>query len=884
MDFSLPQALVLLVPLAWVARSPAWPAGPVRWVRFAALAVAVVALAQPHLAREGPGTDAVLLVDRSASMPRGADGEALELARLLEAQRRTGDRLAVIAFGRGARVESPFTATGTFGGFQTAIDAEASNLEAGLTAAEALLVEGRAARVLVLSDGRSTGVDPLGAARRLAARGVGIDVRHLGRPTTGLDTAVTAIDVAPRVDDGAPLLLPVAVHATAATRARVTVLRDGQPLASTDATLSAGDTVLTFRDRLETPGLHTYAARVDSDGDTVPENDTARAVVRVDGPPRVLVVTAAPSGALTQALRAARVTVETRAPGPLELGQLEGVGAVVLENVEAGTLGEATLHVLAHYVTIAGGGLLLTGGTHSFGAGGYRRSPVEDVLPVTLELRQEQRKAAIALSVVMDCSCSMGVTVPDGRTKMEVAAEGVVAALGLLTPHDEASVQLVDTNVHELFGLRSVSEGLPLNKVASAFSGGGGIYVGLGLRAAKQQILSSSKMTRHVLLFSDAADSEEPDDSFATLDALTRVGVTVSVIGLGKPTDSDAQLLRDIAARGKGRMYFAEDPMSLPRIFSQETIAVARASFVDSETPVRLGPDATQLGTIATAPFSVGGYNRVWLRPTASAALRTGDDDAAPIAAFWPHGRGRAAALTAEVDGPFTGGLRAWPGTRAMLEGLVRWLQPAASERPDLVVRAQRARDAVHVTLDVANGATLPSSASVLLLSGDGRSPPLERPLRPESDTRVGAMVVLPGSGTWHPVVQVDGHTVRAAPVTLPWAPEFEPAREGEGRAALLAVAEAGAGAERGSLVGFFEAAGTSRASTPLAPWLVVLCLTLLIADVWLRRFFSTARRSRPATSPAPLAAVEPVAAPAAAPGDPLAEARARARTRTERL
>ena len=138
----------------------------------------------------------------------------------------------------------------------------------------------------------------------------------------------------------------------------------------------------------------------------------------------------------------------------------------------------------------------MTGGRHSFGEGGYRKSPIEDVLPVSLEMRQEQRKASVALSILMDCSCSMGATVPDGRTKMQLAAEGAVAALELLNPEDEASVHMIDTAAHEIFGLSPVHDGLPLDKVARGFSGGGGIYVGEALRVGKGEILSSRKPTR----------------------------------------------------------------------------------------------------------------------------------------------------------------------------------------------------------------------------------------------------------------------------------------------------------------------------------------------------------------------------------------------------
>ena len=65
-------------------------------------------------------------------------------------------------------------------------------------------------------------------------------------------------------------------------------------------------------------------------------------------------------------------------------------------------------------------------------------------------------------------------------------------------------------------------------------------------------------------------DSEEPGAYRSLVDKLAAAGVTVSVIGLGTEKDVDANLLKDIAARGNGRVYFTTDPHELPRLFAQE--------------------------------------------------------------------------------------------------------------------------------------------------------------------------------------------------------------------------------------------------------------------------------------------------------------------------
>lgn len=868
MTLAAPQALLLLLPLALFLLTAGRLPGPPMGLRVALAVLLTLALARPEYRLRSAGSDVVVVVDRSRSMPPGSEGTAEELVRLLEPQRGPGDRLGVISFGREARVELALTADGRFGGFTAALDGEASNLSAALDAAGDLIPAERSGRVLVVSDGRPTGLDARAAARRLVARGIPVDVRHLGREEAGLDVAVTALVVPPAVAAREPFLLTATVKATAPTAATLTLLRNGQPVVRTERALAAGANVMTFRDLVETPGLASYELRADVAGDGVPENDRGRAVVRVEGPPRVLLLTDKPQGTLARALADAQVALEVRAPGALSMAQLEGVGTVVLEDVEAGRLSEDGLHVLSQYVREAGGGLVMTGGKHAFGEGGYRKSPVEALLPVSLEVREEQRKAAIAMSIIMDCSCSMGVRVPDGRTKMEVAAEGVVGALQLLNERDEASVHMVDTESHEIFGLRPVADGLPLDKVARGFSGGGGIFVGVGLRQAKQEILSSTKDTRHVLLFSDAADSEEPDDAMKTIADLRAQNVTVSVIGLGTRADPDAKLLEEIATRGNGRVYFAEDAMSLPRIFSQETIAVARSTFVEEPCGTRLGPDLSLLGRLPTADApGVGGYNLTYLKPQASLGLRTTDGNEAPLAAWWPRGAGKVAALMAEVDGPFTGELRRWAGQRALVTQLVRWTLPPLATELDAVARASLTGSDLHVTLDFDPQAPPPAGTPTLvLLSGEAKQRPVELPMRWEDEDRVGAHFVLPGSGTWHPVVKLGDRLFRAPPVTLPWAPEFEPAAPGEGRTLLAGLAKAGGGVERLAMAGLFREAVESEAAVPLAPALVALAVALLVAEVLVRRFLSGPRLRRPrraSISPAaPSAPRPPVSAP----------------------
>ena len=363
--------------------------------------------------------------------------------------------------------------------------------------------------------------------------------------------------------------------------------------------------------------------------DRVPENNIGEGALRVQAPATTLLVNA--SGGpdnLSRALSAAKLRVTTTTPAamPRDLAGLLAYRAVILEDVPAGQLGPQVLEGLGHYVADLGGGLLLTGGPASFGVGGYFKSALDPYLPVSMEIQNEHRKLSLAMAVVLDRSGSMAVPAGDGRTKMDLANLGTCAAIETLGPFDEVGVIAVDSAPHLIQPLTSASEKDRIcEQVRGIQSMGGGIFTYTALVTAATMVQESKKGTRHIVLFADAADAEEPGDYVRLLDTITPLGITVSVIGLGSETDSDAAFLKDIALRGKGRIQFTATADDLPRLFAQEAITVARSSFI---TEADAGAIPVGHGA-ARRPPGVTVSQRRWLQPHLPAARRhhgRGDD------------------------------------------------------------------------------------------------------------------------------------------------------------------------------------------------------------------------------------------------------------------
>ena len=524
---------------------------------------------------------------------------------------------------------------------------------------------------MFLSDGEANGAPVAAAAHEAAARGITIDFRGITR-TEAADLAVESLDLPGTVDEREPFQFSSWVRSDRTVEAEAVLLRDNVEIARRKQTFQAGATQLTFRDLVDRPGVARYRLELISADDRVPENNAGTSAVRVEAPAAILLVNSSgqPDN-LSRALTAGKLNVQTVTPKalPKDAAGLLGFRAIILENVPAGDVGLQSLTALTHFATELGGGVLLTGGGGSFGVGGYFKSAIDPYLPVSMEIKNEHRKLSLAMAVALDRSGSMAMPVGDGRQKMDLANLGTCAAIDSLGPFDEVGVIAVDSAPHVVVPLAPAEDTKAIcDRVRGIQSEGGGIFVYTALVQAGNMVQQSDKGTRHIVLFADAADAEEPGDYVRFLERMRELGITVSVIGLGSELDQDAAFLKDVAAKGEGRIQFTASVDELPRLFAQEAITVARSSFVSEPTATHAVSDMVLLGDLPKSKFpNIDGYNLSYLRPGATVGVLTDDEYHAPVLAFWHQGLGRIAALTTEVDGRFSRSLNGVAGFRRVL-------------------------------------------------------------------------------------------------------------------------------------------------------------------------------------------------------------------------
>ncbi|MEK7879709.1 MAG: VWA domain-containing protein, partial [candidate division NC10 bacterium] len=292
------------------------------------------------------------------------------------------------------------------------------------------------------------------AGRALAsaqlAKDAGADIYYVPLPLTfAQEVTVESLVVPQEVKYGEPFHAKVVAWSQRDTEGRLALFRNGEFLGSQIVRLSTGKNVFTYRQSLEQSGIHVYQASIEAEGDTIEENNRAVGSLVVRGRPKVLLAEKerAHAQALAAALRSQHIDVEVVTPEaiPKDLTGLGKYDGLILSNVSSLQLTKRQMESIRDYVKDQGGGFVMVGGEESFGLGGYYRTPGEEALPVTMEVRQKIEIPSLAVVLSIDRSGSMAMSTDEKVTKLDIAKEAAHLVVELLDERNEVGVMSWDT-------------------------------------------------------------------------------------------------------------------------------------------------------------------------------------------------------------------------------------------------------------------------------------------------------------------------------------------------------------------------------------------------------------------------------------------------------
>ena len=680
-----------------------------RVMRCLLTCLCVLALAAPSVVLPGGQQAVWILADASASA-RGMQDQMTQSVRTALENKDASVNAGVIAFGGNAMVEKPLAQDGTYNGVTTAVDAQASDLSSALTLASALLPENAQGRIVVLSDGATE--DVRAAAQQLAARGVTVDFQSFSGDALP-DAQISQLNVPSRVYQGQSFTVTVQVTANHDTAGTLVLYQNRTPVSSREVTLRRGDNTFTFRDTAADTGVVTYEARLISEGDSCAQNDSMGGYVYVQGAPKLLLVEGRQGDGSEMAamLSAAAMQYETVLPAqlPYDAEQLRQYDGVVLVNVDYDAADEEKWAALDSAVRVLGRGLTVIGGDSSYALGGYRGSKLEEMLPVTIDVRNKLDLPSLALMLVIDKSGSMSDGM-FGTTRLELAKEAAMRAAEVLTPNDQVGVIAFDDAAKWVVSLQKAEDVEAIQNQIGTIRPGGGTAFFTALYEATYALMNAQTQQKHIIFLTDG---EAGDTGYLQLcDIMQQNDITLTTVAVG--SGADQATLRTLAQQGGGRAYAANEFDNLPKIFTKETYLVS-GSYVQNRTFTPVITEQSALTDFEGLP-QLSGYLAATEKSLATVSLMSDRED--PILAWWQYGAGRVVAFMADSRGAWTSEFLQWDQAAAFYGGMAAFTLPGEEREGQLTT--ERQGDALRIVYTAPEGAQTGLSTSVTALLPDG--------------------------------------------------------------------------------------------------------------------------------------------------------------------
>jgi uncharacterized membrane protein len=643
-------------------------------LRILAIASLVFAVSGLQVARGRRNSAVVFVVDRSESVAPMDKSGVLESIDRMVSNLAPEDEAGIVVFGKEAVIERQFQRKPEISAIQSTPEAAGTNISKGLNLARSMLASKQefSKHIVLWSDGNQTMGDALKEAAISATEGITIDALPLATAAESGGRKIFLHECAGpesvRLDD--PFEIEISLHGNRGMEANLQIFRDGALLSSLRHKLSGDLEAIRISDRIPSPGFHRYRMKVrDEDKSRSDDNDEIGFVIYAHGRTRILHIKERPDEFLDLILKKQGFEVVPSDPvsAPKTIPAFSPYDAVILDNVPASAFSEDQMRALAEHVERYAGGLIMIGGSGSFGPGGYSDTPVEKALPVEMALRNREKKPALALVLVLDKSGSMGME-QQKISKLDMAKDAVLRLCDLLNPGDALGIVAFDRSPLEVLPLHQDVNRAAVNSSLRTIIAGGGTAILPAVEMAYKWLDSSAAEKKHILLLSDGQAEQSERAPLAVKAAGSPV--IVSTVGIG--ADVDRAFMQKLADSAHGRAYFTDTGMDLPEIFKREGMLISGKWLIEHPFTPHQPSGHEIIQTLGKNGFPVmTGY--VAATPKKLSEILLAADNQDPILACGRYGLGRTMAFMSDLSSPWTRQLIRWERFPSLWAQMVRW-------------------------------------------------------------------------------------------------------------------------------------------------------------------------------------------------------------------
>lgn len=617
----------------------------------------------------------------------------------------------------------------------------------------------------------------------------------------------------------------------------LTLTRNGQTFKTDSVKLKPGSQIFTYQTTLS-DGSPTSSYRASftprrADFDRYAADNQALAWVTVRSKAKVLLLNGRSGGGryLEEIFKRLGFEVTSRTadspPAPT------GYQVVVFNNAEREKFSTSYLASIERHVA-AGNGFLMLGDEASFAPGSYRRTPIENILPVEpREPKREEKNRAVVL--VIDKSGSMR----EGN-KMLYALEAAKVLARQLKDNDLLGVVAFDVSPFIVVPMESVGRlRSTFNSQIDRLRPGGQTYIYPALLEAKRQLERQNAAIKHVILLSDG-ETRGSQSELIDLVSVMKNEMKITVSGIAVGAEADIRLMKRVSQYGGGLFHYTLDPSTLPQIVLQQiqdkptdepprerdfTPLQERGSQLLSSFPTRSYP-------------TIRGYMETDLKRGAHLDLMIPRDDRkAPLLASWQYERGKSIALTTDLEGRWSRNWIQWNELQNFWGKILDWLRPSEEPIPLHEARVSLSASQPVLELFAYEEASADSQFRFSVIGKSGRSEGTLRKLAP-GHYQAELPISVPGDYRVELTEERRGRRIPYPPIgyTLPYDRESEIARPEFNTNLLIQLAQATGGEINPESPDKFQKQDVTRNYQPMRQPLIVLAFVLFLLEIAARK------------------------------------------------
>jgi len=656
-------------------------------IRITLFSLIICAMADISVNVSSKNTGTVFLIDVSESFAANKE-EAVQMVQNALAELPKGNRAAVVAFGADARVEQFMTDASMFTGVETMPVVTSTNIEKAVRAGMALFDDDEAKRIVLVTDGNQNEgqLDKMSAV--LLAENVEVNVLKKDLKISN-EAYISDLSVPEKIQAGDKFRVQVEVESTVKTNAILQLYTGGRLSKQENVVLQEGSNSFIFQDTRKKEGFAEYKAVIIPDKDTISLNNEYQAFTEAGGAEKVLLIEGVRNEAkeFKKLLYSSNVIYEVVNPGsaPAKLEAMNKYKCIIMENTSADSLPAGFKNSISSYVKDYGGGFITIGGKRSFALGGYKNTPIEDVLPVNMDISQDKKIPEMAMVMVIDKSGSM--TMDDsGNSKLEMAKDAAASAIDNLRDTDSAGVLSFDDMYGWNVKIQKAKDKEDIKGGIYGIKEGGGTNIYPAVREAFDKIKDLDCQIKHIILLTDGQDGFY-NGYPSLIEKLEKNNITLSTVSIG--TDADDRFLERLAETSGGRFYNTKAGTELSRIFAQEVYLAQKEYIVNRVfTPIIKTTSSILSEEAQEGLQAMAGYIATSIKPEAQQVLSS-DKDNDPVLACWQYGLGRTVAFTSDITNQWTCNYASWSGYPGFWKNIINWVTDIAEEEGSTISVSQ---------------------------------------------------------------------------------------------------------------------------------------------------------------------------------------------------